>query len=180
MSSRYFKYNYLLHNYILSKQNLYEVAKLPKLIKLDITAGHYKLNGLFVEHGLVLLSITGKLPVLRSFLHGKRLKRTLTLQTSFFDGPNSFKFLDKFVNLILPNTEDLVQSTQHRVRTTSYEWRTRYYFEGPELGNFVSDRLARRGVFMPLSILVTFQKDLMAATSELYLRMLRLPLFFTK
>ena len=182
MPSRYLKYHYLLNSCLLSKQNLYKSDELPRITRLNVTAGHYKLNGLFIEHGLIFLSLMSRTPVLKLFLHGKRLKRTFTLQTSFFNKAGSLKFLDKFINLTLPNMEDLVQSTQHRRLNVAvgYEWRTRYYFEGPELSNFVSERLVRRGVFMPLSILVLFQKDLAIASSELYLRMLRLPVFFIK
>jgi hypothetical protein len=119
MIARYLKYNCLVNNYFLSKQNQYVITQLPRLQKLNVAAGHYKLNNLFSEHGLIFLGLTGRGPQLNFFSHGKRLKKTIILQTSLFN-KSGITFLDKFVNSIIPSMEDLNLIVQKKATNGLY------------------------------------------------------------
>jgi len=79
--NRYHKYNHLVQNYQLSKFNIYNKEKTINISELEINAGHFKPNSLNVEHGLLLSNVTGLLPQIVLFKHGKRLKNTVLLKT---------------------------------------------------------------------------------------------------
>jgi hypothetical protein len=49
---------------------------------MNLIAGLYKPASVSLEHGLILASIAGVMPVARPQLHGKRQKRTVSLNTS--------------------------------------------------------------------------------------------------
>jgi hypothetical protein len=58
------------------------MTNLISIKNLDILAGHFKPTGTFVEHGLLITNICGQIPYTELFKHGKRLKNTVTVQTS--------------------------------------------------------------------------------------------------
>jgi hypothetical protein len=119
MTSRYTKYNQLIGNFFLSKQNFYSTKQLPRLDKLNLVAGHYKLNNLFAEHGLIFLNLTSNTPVLDFFSHGKRLKKTISMGTSLYK-KQGLGLLDKLVNSVIPSMEDLTLLPQRRSANNMY------------------------------------------------------------
>jgi hypothetical protein len=79
--SRYEKYNHILQSLQLSKHNIYRVSKLVTVSNLRVQAGHFKLNGFFAEHAIMLLLLTGQMSKTELFKHGKRLKNTVLLSS---------------------------------------------------------------------------------------------------
>lgn len=50
--------------------------------KIDIQAGHFRPGSTYVEHGLLVMNITGQTPKIEIFTHGKRQRHTLLLKTT--------------------------------------------------------------------------------------------------
>jgi hypothetical protein len=79
--SRYLKYSHLAQSLLLSKTGKYTVS--PVTIKsMDLQAGHFRFSGLHTEHGLIFTELTGQVPNVLTFTHGKRLRRTAALATT--------------------------------------------------------------------------------------------------
>jgi hypothetical protein len=127
--SRYLKYNYLTQNFFSSKAPFYHSAAINQLRFLTLGGGHFKLNGLYTEHGLIFRILAGQNPILRFYTHGKRLKKTALLTTQI-SGAKLWLSLDKFINIVIPSAEDLQTVKFRRSRKVhDYVWRVNKYFD---------------------------------------------------
>jgi hypothetical protein len=79
---RYEKYNYILSSLQISKMSIFAKDTVITMKKINIQAGHFKLNAFYGEHSLLLYSLTGKLPSISLLKHGKRQKNTVLLTSN--------------------------------------------------------------------------------------------------
>jgi len=79
--SRYLKHHYLTQVFFSSKAPFYHSSSFSNLSSLTISGGHFKLNSLHTEHGLIFRILSGQNPTLRFYTHGKRLKKTVLMTT---------------------------------------------------------------------------------------------------
>jgi len=79
--SRYQKYNNLIGRYMLSANNIYSAKEIPSIKKVKLQAGHFKLESLYVEHGLILANLANQLPKVLRYNHGKKEIETVLLTT---------------------------------------------------------------------------------------------------
>jgi hypothetical protein len=80
---QYQKYAYLVNSYYLSRSSRISKQKIPTISHTQLQAGHFKVTGLHPEHGLLFTNLSGQKPTLRTFVHGKRLRRTIAMQNNF-------------------------------------------------------------------------------------------------
>jgi hypothetical protein len=72
------RYNSSILSAVASKSFLF--AKVPFALKsMHLIAGLYKPTSINLQHGLILSSLSGVLPIAKPQLHGKRQKRTVSL-----------------------------------------------------------------------------------------------------
>jgi hypothetical protein len=69
----------LFNNYLDSKFMHYSRNGLIKLEAAKVHIGLYKVNSLLPEHGFILSNLTGQPAELRYQLHGKRQRRTVSM-----------------------------------------------------------------------------------------------------
>ena len=79
---RYQKHNYLVKNWQLSKFSIYKLNDMVEAKTIDIQAGHFRPGSTYVEHGLMVMNLTGQTPKVEIFKHGKRQRPTLLLKTT--------------------------------------------------------------------------------------------------
>jgi hypothetical protein len=79
---RYQKHNYLVQNWQLSKLPFYNFNHMYTVSKIDIQAGHFKPNNTNVEHGLLVMNLSGQAPKIEVFKHGKRERVTLLIKST--------------------------------------------------------------------------------------------------
>lgn len=181
MVARYKKYQYLTISYCLSKisseYNLNDI----RLTSIVVTAGHFKPAGLYPEHSLLFSSLIGKSPLLKTYVHGKRLRRTVTL-VSNLSYNKSILFVDKFVNEILPASVDFTAFYfKPSVKIKNLTCHFKYYFELDELAGLISERLFKKDIFIPLCLQFVFSDNVGSLLQqELCLRIMRLPFMFYK
>ncbi len=72
------RYNSCALSAVASKSFLFLKPRL-ELKCVHLVAGLYKPGSISLEHGLILSSVAGTLPVAKPQLHGKRQKRTVSL-----------------------------------------------------------------------------------------------------
>jgi hypothetical protein len=171
---RYQKYNYLTKNFQLSKSKVFKMTNLISIKNLDILAGHFKPTGTFVEHGLLITNICGQIPYTELFKHGKRLKNTVTVQTSV-SSKWKWAVLDKFLTSFLPSISDLRGYTSKKHKSSLYSWRIRSFFEWADADVLLSDRITKKDAFLPLFVNITLNSKYSQKFNEDYLRMLRIP-----
>lgn len=179
--NRYFKYNYIVQNYQLSKFNIYNKEKFISINELEVNAGHFKPNNLYVEHGLLLSNITSLTPQTVLFKHGKRLKNTVLLKTKI-SSIYKWEVLDNFLNLFIPLIGDLKQPYLKRSKHESYKysWRIRNFFEWEDSNILLSERVLKKNIFLPIFFNITLKnKDNIKKYNymvEQVLRMFRIPI----
>jgi len=61
---------------------IYKSNDVASITKIDVQAGHFKLNNTNVEHGLLVMNIAGQTPKVEMLTHGKRQRRTLLIKTT--------------------------------------------------------------------------------------------------
>jgi hypothetical protein len=175
---RYQKYNYLIQNFQLSKLKIFNASNLVTLDAFGIQAGHFKPNSIYVEHGLLVAGLTGQVPSIELFKHGKRLRNTALIKTSAI-GIFKWAILDRFLNLFLPTIGDLktFKTKKPTLVSSEHSWRVRSFFEWPDADVLLSDRILKKDVFLPLFVNIS-----LSSRSHLYseqmLRMLRIPATF--
>jgi hypothetical protein len=170
-----------VQNFLVSKSPCYFINELLTINSLQVQAGHFKFNAIHAEHGLILTSISGQVPIITTFKHGKRLRRTALL-TSQINGAQVWKTLDRFVNVMLPVVEDLRTLKFHKPFKTGfqYSWRIRKYFEWDDISGFLSDRVLKKDIFLPIFLHLKITPVQSHLWNENYLRMFRLPFMFYK
>ena len=179
MILRYQYYNSTILGFIAHKSN-YFIYKNIVLNKIIINAGAYKPSALFLQHVLLLTTLTARPANLAYQLHGKRQKRTVSINTKLINR-YIWSFLDKFIQQFIPAITDFKtikfkKSTQY---VNNYTLRIRQ-----KLGIFIEfDNLVEanmydtfRGVYLPLTIHFKFNTQYPQIWNENYLRMLKLPL----
>jgi hypothetical protein len=179
---RYSNYHLLIDGFLISKTRGCSVRALPYLKSLRIEGGHFKLANLHVEHGLIFSTLTGQPPTVEIFTHGKRRRRTALLSSRISNSHNINPVLDKFINVTLPNVEDLgdLQLRKSLVHNSTYTWRLRKYFDWAEVSHFLVDRVLKKEIFMPIFMHLCLRSGLPHNVNEFYLRMLRIPLSLRK
>jgi hypothetical protein len=81
MLNQYRKYSYLTQNFQLSKLPFYNKQQIIYIKNIELQAGHFKLSQIFIEHSLMFVNISGQLPIMQLFQHGKRLRNTILLKS---------------------------------------------------------------------------------------------------
>lgn len=172
------KYNYIIQNVLASKSSLFSYRRVR--LNMKLVAGLYKPASIKLEHGLILSSLSGFLAIAKPQLHGKRKKRTVSL-TAVLTNNNVWPALNKLVNELLPKISDFRTPKFQKPNSTSYTFKLKQKFTPlPDFEDLVSSEMFdnHRGVFLPLSVHLSFDKNLPAQATETYLRALRVPLHF--
>ena len=97
-------YKLYLHSALSIKINNYGVVR-NSVFSVEISAGLYKPSLLTLQHSLIFASLVGKPPITHYQTHGKRKKRTASLNASL-EGRHVFPVLDKLIYEILPILSD--------------------------------------------------------------------------
>jgi hypothetical protein len=109
------------------------------------------------------------------FQHGKRQRRTALLHAAI-SRKLMLRFLDKFINIVIPAIgESQMYHQRRRYSQISYQFRFQRFFEHDEIASLLTDRLLQRDIFIPLTLHLRLNKVSMQA-HETLLRILRLPL----
>ena len=178
MVSRYYKYNFILQSFLISKSSTFNKINLPKITNVNFSFGHFKLTHVYPEHGLIFIGLSGQKPTINFFIHGKRMQKTVLLNTSFNSDLAIYEFIDRFVNVILPSLHDLRIVKLKRQTNKCYTWHLKKYFEWEEVDGFISDRLISKSFLVPMSL--ELKTSGYYLDSQNYLRMLRFPFIFYK
>ena len=173
------KYEYLIKASVASKGAVFFVKEAR--LSLKLVAGLYKPASVKLEHGLILASLSGKLPIAKYQLHGKRQKRTVSLNNTV--GRSVFHTIDKILHELLPRVPDFATPKVRKPAYNNYILRLRQKFTPlPDFEDLISSDMydEHRGIFLPLNIHFLFDKALATRyqTGSHYLRMLRLPFNF--
>jgi hypothetical protein len=183
--NRYQKYNYLAQSFIASKSSLSFTYQPVNVQHLQVQAGHFRFNRVFAEHGLILTDVSNQIPKAQVFAHGKKKQDTILLSADI-GGKNIWPFLDKFINFVLPTMRAVgnvpgLETVKMRRANGVYVWRVRKYFELASSFHFMTARIVKREVYLPLFLSIDLAKGTLGAgVDEVYLRMLRLPFIFYK
>lgn len=98
---RYVRAHALFAGYFSSKLgNFNRGAKNIKLGGIAVQAGLYKLNSLLPEHGAILSTLTGRPSRVNYQFHGKRRRRTASMNTKLISS-YIWPFLDKFIHELI-------------------------------------------------------------------------------
>lgn len=178
MGLRYLKYNFILQSFLISKTSNYDNVNLVNVSSIKFSLGHFKLTSMYPEHGLIFIGLSGQKPTVSFFSHGKRLQKTVLLSSSFNSELAIYEFVDRFVNVILPNIHDLRIVKLKRQNNNCYTWHLKKYFEWEEVDNFISDRLILKPFLVPITL--ELKTNGYFLDSQNYLRMLRFPFIFYK
>ena len=173
------RYNSSILSAVTSKSFLFIKPSLS-LKSVHLIAGLYKPASISLEHGLILSSIAGLLPVARPQLHGKRQKRTVSLNAPL-SGKHIWPVVDKISNEILPRVSDFKTPKFRKPTNSSYTVRLKQKFTPlVEFEELVSSAMydTHKGIFLPLSVHLNFINRVGHQVGEQYLRMLRLPFTF--
>lgn len=171
---RYQKYNYLTQGFQISKFRVFKNKDLVALNKLEIQAGHFKPNGAYVEHGLLIANLTAQIPVIELFKHGKRLRNSVIIKTTV-QTKWKWAVIDKFLNIFLTAISDLTLYKAKKTKTTGYSWRIRNFFEWIDADSLLSERILKKDVFLPLFLNIFLLNSKSQKINEVVLRMLRVP-----
>jgi hypothetical protein len=185
--SKYYKYNYIVKNYQISKFNNFNNNNILDLSYISVNAGHFKPSSVYVEHGLILSNISFSVPKVKLYKHGKRQKNTIELYSNS-SSYIKWNTLDNILNMFLPLISDIKQMNFKRQKFESlkYSWRIRSFFEWDNLNILLSERVLKKQIFLPLNIdikLKTVQKQSYNIDNyiiEQTMRMYKLPIEFKK
>ena len=151
-----------------------------KLKKTIFTAGLYKPSSVRLEHGLILNALVGTLSLAKSQLHGKRQKRTSSMETKF-PGNKAWPAIDKTIHELLPRISDF-QSPKFKKAAQNYTLRLNQKFNPlTDFEDLVDSEMfdTHKGIFLPLTVHFNLTgHEKYHQLDEHYLRMLRLPLAF--
>jgi hypothetical protein len=78
------------------------------------------------------------------------------------------------------NDLSLISQKQNYNFKNTYNFRLRNYFELEEIDSFITDRILKRDIFLPLFFEIALCNNNNKINNENYLRMLRLPFYFNK
>jgi len=163
---------------LVSKSSLF-IYK-PIKLHLKMVAGLYKPASVKLEHGLILSSLSGLLAIAKPQLHGKRQKRTVSLNTNLTKS-RLWAPLSKLVHELLPKISDFRTPKFRKPGNLSYTLRLKQKFTPlVDFEDLVSTEMFdnNRGIFLPLTLHLVFDKNIPHQTAETYLRAFRVPLNF--
>lgn len=182
-ANRFELYNVQLQEYLGVKSPAFQYKTGIEFSSFKIKAGLYKPSALFIQHSLVLASITGLAPIVNTQVHGKRKRRTNSLNVGLYGKQQIWPFYDKFLHELVPFMFELgtskIREGRASVRAKSINIRLRKKLGAQtEFANLVSATMqdTYRGIYLPLTISLIFKEFTRYTLVENYLRMIRLPL----
>jgi len=173
--------NYTLYtkSIINTKINNYQSYSNNKIKSIILSAGLYKPNLLTIQHSLIFSSIIGKPPITNYQIHGKRMRRTVSLNISL-NKHYIFPVLSKLVYEIIPILMDFKTPKWHKNNAAhSYTLRIRQKFSYyDEFDDLISNQMYDnyKGIFLPLNININFNNSISHINNEIYLRLVHLPI----
>lgn len=187
MLSRYEKFIWLTVGFNYHKLNYGRISTIAQqLFQLNIQAGLYKINNIFLQHSFLLSALTGQPSLINFQTHGKKRKKTLNFSAILLKTYYLF-FLDKFLHELLPSFVDFKFFKFHKNKYcnkyNAYSLRFRYrigFF--PEFDNLIETSFynSYRSIYLPLTIHFIFNTFEPLCFHELFIRMLRMPIFWYK
>jgi hypothetical protein len=176
------RYTYLINASISSKQNTFYNTSSD--LRIRLVAGLYKPTSLKLEHGLILSSLAGQLPVFDKQAHGKRKKQTISL-SSRHTQISSTRSLDKIVHEVLPRIPDFLTPKVKKFSGGNYSLKLRQKFPPlPDFEDLISTQMHSEysGIFLPLHIHLLFAGTVHKHRHSMlqHLKMVRLPFSFYK
>jgi len=178
---RYQKHSYLVRGWQLSKSPIYRLSDLVELSQINIQAGHFRPGSTYVEHGLMVMNLTGQTPKVEIFKHGKRERHTLLVKASS-SSKWRWAIYDRFIHSILPMVGDLSTPKHRRSELVSsmYSWRLRNFFEWADADPLLSDRVLRKDIYLPLFFNLSLSSGSSHLQNEHVMRMYRTPVTLYK
>jgi len=160
------------------KTNIFSKNHTNGIKSLVVSAGLYKPSLLTIQHSLILASIVGKPPAMAHQIHGKRKRRTASLNVRLLKN-DVFPALSKLTYEILPILSNFKTPKWHKSgQAFSYTLRLRQKFNYyDEFEDLLSNQMydSYRGVFLPLNININFNNSTSHTNNEIYLRSVHLP-----
>jgi hypothetical protein len=178
MLHRYFIAHSLFDNLFASKLVQYHRINKTLLKAIKMHAGLYKINSLLPEYGIVLTTLAGQPSQLNYQFHGKRRRRTTSINVQLIKN-YVWLYLDKFIHEFIPHLYEFVTPKFRKKRlTNSYALRIRdklsinlEYIDLIE--NIMYD--THKGIYLPLTVHFILANVFSNCNNETYLRMLRVP-----
>ena len=172
------KYSHIIESTLSSKSPAFVFTALK--LSMKVVAGLYKPASVKLEHGLILSSLTGSLAIAKSQLHGKRQKRTISINADLRNS-KVWPALDKIINELLPKISDFRTPKFKKPAGGSYSIKLKQKFTPlPDFEDLVSQDMydSHRGIFLPLSVHFIILNKSYQQIDETYMRMLRIPFNF--
>lgn len=177
--------NYTLYTKSITntKINIYQISLNNKFKSIILSAGLYKPNLITMQHSLIFSSLTGKPPITNYQIHGKRMRRTVSLNVSL-NKQYIFPVLSKLVYEIIPILLDFKTPKWHKNNIAhSYTLRIRQKFTYyDEFDDLISNQMydSYKGIFLPLNINLNFNNSTSHINNEIFLRLIHLPVIMFK
>lgn len=161
------------------KINIYSYNNTNNIKSVIVSAGLYKPNLLTFQHNLLLATITGKPSIITHQIHGKRMRRTVSLNVNL-NKNYIFPVLNKLIYEILPILMDFkTPKWQKNNSAFSYTLRIRQKFSYyDEFDDLINNQMydSYKGIFLPLNININFNNSFSHINNEIYLRLIHLPI----
>lgn len=181
---RYIRTQHLFNNYTSSKFLKFNLYNSSKLNNINVQAGLYKVNSLLPEHGLILSTLTNQPSQISYQLHGKRQRRTVSVNTKI-SNKLIWVFLDKLLHELFTHMLEFETPKTRKWKkfTKIYNLRIRQKFTLiPEHQDLIESSMhdSHKGIYLPLTINFQLSKFHTNYENEIYFRMLRLPISLFK
>lgn len=167
-----------------TSHSIYSRNKDVSLKQLDIRVGLFKANPQLIHHNIISTILTGQPAVLQYQFHGKRQRRTISLNTNLSQ-KYAWPFIERLLNFIIPKMYDL-KTIKHKRSVSpisSYSLRLR---ERMSIVDEIDDLIepfmldTHKGIFFPFTMHFKLSNKVSHNKGETLIRCFRLPIHFYK
>jgi len=181
---RYYKYQKLLNKNFYSSHSVFQRHVKIELKRLDLRLGLFKSDPQLIYHHILSMILTGQPPILKYQFHGKRQRRTVSLDTNllhFF----AWSFIERLLNELIPKMYD-IKTVKHRRSISpinSYTLRIRERISFVEeiddlVESFMLD--THKGIYLPMTTHFQLLQVVDHFVGETLIRAFRIPIHFYK
>jgi len=182
MQNRLYYYSLFIASARHAKFNSFSSKCITKLLRVDISAGLYKPNHVYLQHSLILTSIMGTPVSVYHQTHGKRRKRTVRLNAQVLQY-QMWAVLDKLMQELFPVFMNYkTPKWRKNLQSSSYSMRIRQKYAIYEDFEDLVDPIlydSYKGIYLPLTIHFQFYQGASShMMCENYLRSVKIPASF--
>jgi len=109
---RYYKYQKLLNKNFYSSHSTFRRHTKVELKQLNLRLGLFKSDPQLIYHHMLSMILTGQPPILKYQFHGKRQRRTVSLNTDLAAN-FSWSFIERLLNELIPKMYD-IKTIKHK------------------------------------------------------------------